>query len=1598
MATTAGTGVIINELYLKAGSAGAAYAQKFVELYNPTDTAVSLSGWSLQYRAATSVAPASGVGTLSGSIPARGYYLVSMPGNGSVGAELPTADAAVTINPSGTTGQVFLADTTDKLNPPVGNVSGTEHVVDFVGYGGATSFEGAVAPVTDPNSTPNSLARTEFIDSDNNQADLTHPATITPQSSGQPDPGTPDPGTPGPGTPVAITAIQGTGAASPLAGQTVTTRGVVTASYPTGGYNGYYIQTPGTGGTIDATHTASDALFVFSNSTVGSVAVGDYVEVTGEVSEYYDLTQITVTGGSGLTTLSESVTAPTPAAVSLPRASAERETLEGMLLAPRGEFTVSSTYTTNQYGEIGLAAGSTPLLTPTEVARPTTSAYTAAVAENAARGVVLDDGATTNFLSAANQGIALPYLTPDTPLSVGADVTFTGAVIFDYRNSTWKFQPTTQLTAGNAASVQPASFSNVRTDAPRAVGGDIQIASFNVLNYFTTTGDTVSGCSFYTDREKNPITVNTGCDARGAADAANLARQQAKIVAAINGLNAEVVSLEEIENSAVFGRNRDSALGTLTAALNTAAGSNVWEFVASPTALPANEDVIRTAFIYKKDAVQPVGSSRILADGTAFNNARRPLAQEFAAAGKPDGATFIAIVNHFKSKGSGSGADADTGDGQGASNASRVAQANALADFSQTLQDEWDTDRVFLIGDFNAYSQEDPIIALTDRGYVDLGATSGKYSYSFSGASGSLDHILASPAAYTAVTGVDIWNINSGESIALEYSRYNYNLTNFYNESPYRSSDHDPIVVGVQFEAADVKLNLLNINDFHGRIDANTVKFAGTIEQLRAENGENNSVLLSDGDNIGASLFASSSQRDQPTIDVLNALDLAASAVGNHEFDAGFTDLTDRVVGSGATKNAQFPYLGANVYQTGTETPALPEYELIDRGGLTVGVIGAVTEETPTLVSPGGIATLSFGDPVDAVNRVAAQLSDGNMANGEADVLVAEYHEGAGAGTPEGSTLAEELDAGGMFNRVVTATSPLVDVIYTGHTHKQYAWDAAIPGTSNTRPVLQTGSYGENIGQVVLSVNPENNTVSGYTARNVPRTTVADANLIAAYPRAAEVKTIVDAAVAAADVTGRVPVGSITGDITTAYSGGSYTGGSYTGGTRDNRAAESTLGNLVANSLVSSLSATDRGGADIGVVNPGGLRAELFYAPDGTVSYAEANAVLPFVNNLWTTSLTGAQFKAVLEQQWQLNADGTVPSRPFLKLGLSENVSYTYDDGRAQGDRVTGVWIDGKPLVAADTYRIGSFSFLLQGGDNFREFLKGTDTRDSGLIDRDAWIEYLTANSPIVPSYTARAAKVTGAPTSAVAAGDTVEFEVSGLNLTSLGAPETTELAASWTGSTATFAAIPVVDGTGQVRVTVPVDAVAASEFVLTGKESGTTVRIPLTVTVAPVDPGTDPGSEKPTEEPSPATDGQLTESLRDLVSVAPDTARPGDTVTVFTGTEHADEWISVWLHSTPVSLGGWTQVTATGSTRVEIPPTAELGSHRIVVLDATGAVLGWTTVTVVSASGGSGGDAAGSGTLSVTGGVDVSLALWSALALLASGGFFAARRRRATD
>ncbi len=802
-------GLVISEVYGGGGNSGATHTNDFIELYNPTASAASLTGYSVQYKSATGAAW-SGKFTLSGSIPAHGYYLVMGQSGGAQGDALPTPDATNTgVNLSATNGNVALASSTATLSCVSSACSTDPAVVDLVGFGTGNTYlgEGAAPAGSNTTSLSRDASNTNTLDNEDDFLAL-DPAPVNAAGEGDEE----EPPADITFVDATIAQIQGTGFSSQYSTQPdtyVTTQGVVTAVYGATGYHSYVIQTEGTGDASDETPGASDGIAVQQASGPIPVAIGDFVEITGPVIEEFGVTKLTwdpSDADTGLVDLSGSPhTDPMALSTDYPTTGGEREAHESELLDVSGQdFTVSETFPTNQYAEIGLATGGRPLITPTEVADAQDAPAIAAVEDaNYARGVVLDDGADISYLTNAYENEPLPWLSPTNPVRVGAAADVVGPVVLDYQFGSWRFQPTERVTDEGA---DVATFVNTRPEnlTPQEVGGDLELATFNVLNYFPTTGEEFvangGSCEFHTDRVGDPVT-NDDCGAtgpRGAAEVEDLLRQQDKIVRAINTLDADVVGLEEIENSVKFGKDRDFAVATLVEALNADAGAGTWAYAPSPAAenrpAPADEDVIRTAFIYKPAAAALVGESEILIDEVNFDNAREPLAQAFKAAGAPDADAFAVIVNHFKSKSSG----VDDGTGQGKANPDRIGQAEALSAFADAFAADRGTEAVFLAGDFNAYSMEDPMQVLYEDGYTAIESdTEGEESYNFDGMDGSLDHILANDVGFAMVTGADVWTINAAESVAFEYSRHNYNATDFYAPDVFRASDHNPEIVGL---------------------------------------------------------------------------------------------------------------------------------------------------------------------------------------------------------------------------------------------------------------------------------------------------------------------------------------------------------------------------------------------------------------------------------------------------------------------------------------------------------------------------------------------------------------------------------------------------------------------------------------------------------------------------------------------------------------------------------------------------------------------------------------------------------------------------------
>jgi len=636
-------------------------------------------------------------------------------------------------------------------------VASDGRVLEFLSYEGVlTAANGPAAGTTSTDigvvenavAEGQSLQRTPGTDTwTGPMADTFNAANTGDGGATPPDGGTPTAGPACDAPTVTVGSVQGSTDTSPVAGSTVTVAGTVVGDLQVGGFNGVFVQDAG-----DADPATSDGVFAYG--AAGDLALGDRVVVTGTVTEYNGLTELTETRVTECGT--EAL--PSPAVLPLPSTNAEREALEGMYVAPAGTLTVTEVYELNRYGQVQLAQGGRTV-TPTEEAEPGPAAI-ALQASNAARSILLDDGRTTNLSTA---GEAPPYLTIDDPVRVGDTATLQPQVL-TYSFGEFVLEPADGTAEGNTF---PAT--NPRPAAPAAVGGDLRIGDFNVLNYFVD------------------FPAQFGDSARGADDAAELAQQQAKIVNALATMDADVLTLHEIENSAVLTPDTPyRAVETLIAALEARTGHD-WDYVRAHE----DTDVITNAIIFRTDRVQTVGAPMIptSAEATeAFANARTPIAQTFRAGAE----TFSVIANHLKSKGSGTGANADTGDGQGASNPDRVRQANVLVAFAAEVAATSGDADVLLTGDFNAYRQEDPLDVVRAAGYQEV-FTPGEYSYVFDGGSGSLDHVFATPSIYPKITGHTIWDINAVESYAYEYDGYEP----LYADYPYRASDHNPTLIGL---------------------------------------------------------------------------------------------------------------------------------------------------------------------------------------------------------------------------------------------------------------------------------------------------------------------------------------------------------------------------------------------------------------------------------------------------------------------------------------------------------------------------------------------------------------------------------------------------------------------------------------------------------------------------------------------------------------------------------------------------------------------------------------------------------------------------------
>ncbi|MGW2142929.1 ExeM/NucH family extracellular endonuclease [Nonomuraea bangladeshensis] len=758
-ASAAPANVVISQVYGGGGNSGAPFTNDYVELFNRSAAPVPLDGWSVQYTSATGTGNfAANTAALSGTLAPGQYHLVQLAAGTTPSGALPQPDSTGSINMSGSAGKVALVRSASGLacNGSTAPCSGEQLALlaDLVGYGSANFSEGAPAPAL-TNATAAFRRSGGCADTDDNGADFESAAPAPRNSATAPAPCGADPSPSPTVTPTAtptvtptstpsetcdtpathpISQVQGNGETSPLAGQNVRVEGVVTGSFQGSG---------GLGGfylqslTPDADPATSEGLFAFSSSPVKP---GDRVLVSGKAVEFNGLTELSPV--TSVNVCGTGTVKPVKVKLPLPK-DVTFERYENMLVTFPDDLAASEVYNLGRFGEITLAEDER-LWQPTD-------RKGVDPAKDARRTILLDDG------SNAQNPATLPYHTEGAAsVRLGDEVEdLTG--VLSYGFDRYRVQPT-----------KPVVFTaeNPRPARPEKVGGDVRVASLNTLNWFTTLGS------------------------RGATNAAERDRQLAKLVATITTLDPDVAGLMEVE------RNGDVALNALVDALNAKAGAGTYKGITHPN---PGTDLIQTALIYKPGKVTPIGAARSSAD-PIFN--RPPLAQTFGPAnGK--GKSFTVLVNHFKSKGctdgdeTASGADADQGDGQSCYNAKRVKQAQAVL----ALIDDLRLPNALVLGDLNAYGEEDPIHVLEDAGLTSLSKKHVKkddrYSYVFEGLSGELDHVLADKGARKLVTGATIWHINADEGRFMDYNT-EFNPPYLYAPDPFRSSDHDPLLVGLR--------------------------------------------------------------------------------------------------------------------------------------------------------------------------------------------------------------------------------------------------------------------------------------------------------------------------------------------------------------------------------------------------------------------------------------------------------------------------------------------------------------------------------------------------------------------------------------------------------------------------------------------------------------------------------------------------------------------------------------------------------------------------------------------------------------------------------
>ncbi|MYT97274.1 MULTISPECIES: bifunctional metallophosphatase/5'-nucleotidase [unclassified Streptomyces] len=559
---------------------------------------------------------------------------------------------------------------------------------------------------------------------------------------------------------------------------------------------------------------------------------------------------------------------------------------------------------------------------------------------------------------------------------------------------------------------------------------------------------------------------------------------------------------------------------------------------------------------------------------------------------------------------------------------------------------------------------------------------------------------------------------------------------------PGHGHGHKPRTVDVQ---------LLSFNDLHGNLEppagsaGNVTKThpdgtveaipAGGVEYLAtslrtARKGNPYSVTAAAGDMVGASPLLSGLFHDEPTIEALNKLKLDVSAVGNHEFDEGAKELA-RLQNGGCHpvegcyekgkkfKGADFPYLAANVTKEKTGKPLLKPYTIWKKNGVKIGFIGVTLEGTPDIVTAEGVKGLKFHDEIKTINKYAKELDRKGVKS-----IVALIHEG---GAPASTSYNYDCDSPGAGDGIsgpivdiAKGITPKVDALVTGHTHQAYVCTVPDPA-GKPRMVTSASSFGKLYTDTTLTYD--------LRTKDIVRTSVKSANHVVSrdQPKATDMTRLIERWNRLAAPIANAPQGYISADING----------------RGSTAPEKPLGNVIADAQLEGLAPSDKGGAQVAFMNPGGIRADLVHKAsgsegDGVVTYGEAFTVQPFTNMMNVVDLTGAQLVTALQQQ----VSGPNEASPKI-LQVSKGLTYTLDLTKTGAARVVTdtIKLNGEAIDPARTYRVAMNEFLAGGGDGFPALGQGTN-KLVGASDLDLFNAYLAAHSsatsPLAPPATDR--------------------------------------------------------------------------------------------------------------------------------------------------------------------------------------------------------------------------------------------------------------------